>query len=388
MKKPVLLLGFISFLNDVASEMLYPVLPIFLTQIIGAPVYILGVIEGFANGGAALFKTVFGYWSDKLQKRKPFIFYGYLSSAVSKVVIALSNSWSLIFVGRFLDRFGKGLRTGPRDALLLGYTDKTNKVMVFGFHRAMDSAGAVLGPIIALILLQKFTDIRTILFIAAVPSFIAVLFIPFIAEARKSASIPTISTKVSFNNLVISKNFKKLLIGLALFSLGSSSDTFLILQARNLGLSLTLVIVAYVLYNIVYTISSIPAGRLSDKLGSKKVFIFGILIYFLVYSAFALNKNPALIWLLFAIYGLYIGITDGVSSAWVGTMIKVEQSGTAYGIVQTVTSLFTLSASVLGGIIWTAVSPSATFGFGAFCALLSIFLFLRVEDQASVGTIR
>ena len=174
----VYLLGVISFFNDVASEMLYPVMPIFLTQVLGAPVAVVGLIDGVADGLAAILKTVFGRWSDKLGKRKPFIFGGYFASAMSKVISALSNIWGVVFAGRVVDKFGKGLRTGARDALLLASSNKNNRGLVFGVHRAMDSAGAVVGPLIALGLLQLFTtDIRTILYIAAIPSFIGVALI-------------------------------------------------------------------------------------------------------------------------------------------------------------------------------------------------------------------
>lgn len=372
----VYLLGVISFFNDVASEMLYPVMPIFLTQVLGAPVAVVGLIDGVADGLAAILKTVFGRWSDKLGKRKPFIFGGYFASAMSKVIIALSNIWGVVFAGRVVDKFGKGLRTGARDALLLASANKNNRGLVFGVHRAMDSAGAVVGPLIALGLLQLFTtDIRTILYIAAIPSFIGVALIFLLREPRKTSQ--TAATKLpKLSVMRLPKQLKLFLLASSLFALGNSSDSFLILRAGDLGLSLTLIILAYVVYNIVYSIASVPAGKLADKLGSEKVFAVGILLYVAVYLGFALTNSQASVWGLFAVYGLYIAFTDGVSKALVGQYIRHEEAGGVYGLLQTIMSVGILLASVIGGLLWTAMGPTATFVFGAACAFVGLLVFL------------
>jgi MFS family permease len=382
----VWLLSIVSFLNDTASEMLYPVMPIFLTQILGAPVFIVGIIEGIAEGCASLFKTAFGYWSDRLQRRKPFVVGGYGASAISKIIIALSYSWPVVLVGRIVDRVGKGARTGARDALLLEATDETNKGFIFGFHRSMDTAGAVVGPGIALVLLWAFhNNIRLVLYIAIIPAFLALIFFVWVKEAKKQVQIST--TKLSLSVKNFPPQLKLFLLGLCLFSLGNSSDSFLILRAQNLGLSLVLVILAYIVYNIVYALASTPAGIIADKIGAKKVFIVGIIIFALVYLGFALNKNGNLVWLLFGVYGFYIALTDGVSKAMVGSLIPKEQAGTVYGVLNTVTSVFTLAASVIGGFLWSAVSPSATFIFAVACALLSLIIFvsIRTNNESPIG---
>lgn len=373
--RQVINLGIISFFNDIASEMLYPVMPIFLTQILGAPVYVVGIIEGVAEGSASLFKTIFGYWSDKLGRRKIFVVAGYTSSALAKVIIALAASWPAVFVGRFTDRFGKGVRTGARDALLLSAADKNNRGLIFGFHRSMDSAGAVLGPLLALFLLWVFNEnIRLVLYIAAIPSIFALLFLIFIKDSRQKLTQTKIKFSLSLKNLP--SQFKFFLLIMAIFSLGNSSDTFLILRAKGLGLTLGLTILAYVVYNLIYTLVSTPAGRIADKIGAQKVFLAGVLIYAVVYLGFALARNEMAIWPLFAIYGLYIALTDGVAKALVGSFIKEDIAGTAYGVLQTTISISTLLASVIGGFLWSAISPSATFLFGALCALAAFFLML------------
>ena len=377
----VWLLSFVSLLNDIASEMLYPVLPIFITQILGAPVFVVGIIEGIAEGSASLFKTFFGFWSDELQRRKPFVVGGYSASAVAKIIIALSFTWPLVLVGRIIDRMGKGARDSARDALLLEATDETNKGFIFGFHRAMDTTGAVIGPAIALVLLFLFhNNIRLVLYIAVIPTFLSLILFIWVKEARHKLQTAKIKLSLSIQNFP--PQLKMFLFGLCVFSLGNSSDTFLILRAKNLGLSLALVISAYILYNIVYALSSIPAGAISDRIGTKKVFIAGIVIFTLCYLGFALDKSGIFVWPLFAVYGFYIGLTDGVSKAMVGALVGEEHSGTAYGGLYTITSGFTLLASVIGGFLWSLVAPSATFYFAVICAAISIPIFLLVKPKA------
>lgn len=381
-------LGVVSFLNDTASEMLYPIMPIFLTQVLGAPVFVLGIIEGIAEGGAAFFKTVFGYWSDRLQKRKVFVVGGYGASTVSKVIIALAYAWPMVLLGRIVDRVGKGARTGARDALLLEATDETNKGFIFGFHRTMDTAGAVVGPLLALALLWVFhNNIRLVLYSAVVPALAALIFFAWVKEVKKQYQ--TTKTKLTLAVRDFPPKLKLFLVGLCLFSLGNSSDSFLILRAKGLGLSLTMVIAAYIVYNIVYAAASVPAGLLADKIGPKKVFIAGILIFVLVYLGFAYNTQVHAVWVLFAVYGFYIALTDGVSKALVGHFTPPEQAGVVYGVLGTVTSLFTLLASVLAGFLWSSVSPTATFLFAVVCALLSlvIFLFLKTDSPAPVEVV-
>jgi MFS family permease len=376
--KQVWYLGLISFFNDVASEMLYPIIPIFLTEVLGAPVVVLGLIEGLAEATASIFKGIFGYWSDKIERRKPFIVGGYISSTIAKVIIALSTGWIGVLFGRIMDRFGKGIRTGARDAMLLELSEKNNKGFIFGLHRAFDTGGAVVGPFIALLLLSIFhNDIRLVLYIAIIPAVIALSFFSLIKEPK----LLKLKERKNFKFSLIGLNsqIKKFLLGIAIFSIGNSSDSFLILRGKNLGLSLTAVIGAYILYNLVYALASTPAGKISDKIGQKNVFITGIIIFVFVYLGFAFNKSPLGVWLLFGIYGFYIALTDGVAQAWMGQFIKSEMSGTVYGTVNTVTGMGNLLASIIGGLLWSTINPSSTFIFASICAVISLPIFLSLK---------
>jgi MFS family permease len=286
--------------------------------------------------------------------------------------------WGIAFVGRVIDKFGKGIRTGARDALLLDASNDKNRGLVFGTHRSMDSAGAVVGPLIALLLLQLFDgNIRKILYVAVIPSLIGVVLISFVRETKQSKTVKIDVTplpKLNFKSLP--RELRIFLVASGLFAVGNSSDSFLILRSKNLGLSLSLVILAYVVYNIVYTLTSVPAGSLADKIGPKRVYITGIIIYILVYAGFAINRTTNGIWGLFAVYGLYIALTDGVSKALVGKYVNKKEAGGIYGLLQTINSIGVLLASIIGGILWTTIGSWATFTFGAAFALLSLIVFI------------
>ncbi len=402
MKKPpgsVWVLGVVSFFNDTASEMLYPLLPIFITQVLGAPVAVLGLIDGVAEGSAALFKTVFGRWSDRLGKRKPFVLCGYLASTVSKLVVALSRTWGLVFVGRVLDKFGKGIRTGARDALLLDASNAANRGVVFGVQQSLDSAGAVAGPLIALALLRAFNnDIRTVLYIALIPSVIGVLAVTFVHDIKHRPEMPAPDERAGATREgtdsrtenpsspprvrlgALPRELKIFMIVSGLFALGNSSDSFLILRSKSVGLSLSLVILAYVVYNTVYSAASTPAGALADKFGPRRVYAAGVVIYVVVYAGFALNRSAIGVWILFAIYGLYIALTDSVSRALVGSFITDEKDAAGiYGLLQTVISIGLVLASVIGGILWSVVGAWATFAFASGCATTALLVFLTAD---------
>lgn len=382
----VYLLGIISFLNDIATEMLYPVLPIFLVQVLNAPVFVLGIIDGVAEGIAALFKVYFGYLSDKTHRRKPFVVAGYSIAAVAKLIIAISFSWVIVFLGRVLDRFGKGVRTAARDALLLDVTDSHNKGLIFGVHRTFDSAGAVVGPLLALGLLNFFdNNIRLVLAVAVVPAFVVLFFFVFIRESQSTPTPPAKKLTLGLSLTKMSRPFKLFLVIFAIFSLGNSSDSFLILRSQQLGLSVSLVVLVYVIYNLVYTLLSTPAGILADKLGAKRVFLTGLVIFTAVYAGFGLNSEPALVWILFPVYGAYIALTDGVSKALIGSYIAKDEGGTAYGTFQTGASLFTFLSSIIAGLLWSGIGPAAPFYFGAACALLALVLFIGLDANRAEG---
>lgn len=403
--KNVFVLGLVSFFNDMASEMVYPIVPIFLTTVLKVSTPVVGLIEGIAEATAAIGKFIFGYLSDKIGTRKPFVISGYSLSTISKVLIGLAGTWPLVLFSRFIDRLGKGVRTGARDSLLLQNTTKENKGFIFGYHRAFDSAGAVLGPIIGLILLYFFKDnLRLVFYLAAIPGVIGVLLLIFLVKEKfqyqsrlgneifyhsgdpytpKVKKIPVTSSakkylRFSENFSLIWQNKKLSLFFLAsiIFSLGNSSDAFLILRAKNLGLTTLMAVLTYVVYNLSQTLLAVPMGKLADRIGAKKVFEGGLLMFALVYFFFGFIKNPIFIWLLFPLYGIYIAATDGVSKAYVAEFITEKESGSYFGLYQSATAISAFFASWVGGILWLKISPATTFYYGAVMAL-GAFLVLK-----------
>ncbi|GAB4218697.1 MAG: MFS transporter [Candidatus Microgenomates bacterium] len=375
--KNVIVLGLVSFFNDVASEMVYPIIPIFMTQVLKASTTTVGLVEGIAESTAAVTKFIFGYLSDKFKKRKPFVAAGYTMSSFSKAIIGLANAWPLVLFSRFLDRLGKGLRTGSRDALLLQNTNEKNKGFIFGFHRAFDSAGAVIGPILGLILIYFIpNNLRLVFYLATIPGLIGVILL-FLFIKEKPQSTTKDKKQFAFSLKNINPKVKLFLLITFIFALGNSSDAFLILRAKNLGLTTQLAVIVYVLYNLVQTLFSTPLGKLSDKIGHRKMFSFGLLVFSFVYFCFGLIKSSIYLWILFPVYGVYIAATDGVSKAYLGEFIQEKEAGSVYGLYQMLIAFASFFASFIGGLLWSKIDPSATFYFGGAMAILS-FLILFV----------
>jgi MFS family permease len=305
-----------------------------------------------------------------------------------------------------MDKFGKGVRTGARDALLLNASNSTNRGLVFGVQQSLDSAGAVAGPLLALVLLHSFgNDIRTVLYIAIIPSVIAVLVVSSVREAStKSApsaksretsesvaetgtAIGSVVTAPKLTLRTLPRELRIFLFASGLFALGNSSDSFLILRAKGVGLSISLVILAYVLYNVVYSVASTPAGILADRLGPKRVYIAGMVVYVIVYMGFAINHSAMGVWVLFAIYGLYIALTDSVSRAFVGSFIADQNEAAGiYGLLQTVISAGLVLASIVGGVLWSTVGAWATFSFASGCAIAALLLFSSTSARRPPAT--
>lgn len=372
--KNVFILGLVSLFNDIASEMIYPIVPIFLTSVLGAPVSVVGFIEGVAEATASVMKFISGYISDRVQKRKIFVVSGYGLGSISKLLTGLAVSWHFVLFARFIDRFGKGIRTSARDSILLQNATSQNKGYIFGFHRAMDSLGAVVGPLLALILLYLLkNNIRTVFFLAFIPSLIGVLLLILFVKEKKQ-EISKSSVKISFSWKNINSKLKLFFVISIIFALGNSSDAFLILRAKDLGLATTLVVLTYVLYNISQTIFSTPAGQLADKIGARKIFALGLVIFSFVYFMFGIINHPLLIWILFPIYGLYIAFTDGVSKAYISEFITEKESGSYFGMYQTGIAISSFFASFFGGILWNSINPSATFYYGAIMAFLAFLV--------------
>ncbi|MDG0818148.1 MFS transporter [Bdellovibrio svalbardensis] len=375
-------LGLVSFLADISSEMLYPITPIFLTTVLGASVASVGVIEGFAEAIASLLKTYSGFWSDRIRRRKPFIWGGYLLAAVAKPLIGVSQVWGQVLFARGLDRTGKGLRTAPRDALLAESVPPHLRGAAFGWHRMMDTLGAAIGPLLAIVYLKYSSNLRFIYFLALIPGLLAVIAALRLKEERREQVAPSYhQTWASFFSLP--KEFKHYLFSWTVFSLANSSDAFLLLRMQQAGIPLTETILLYCFYNLVYALASPYLGGLSDRVGRKRVLLFGLVIFALVYTGFAFATHESQFWVLFGVYGLYMAATDGVGKAFAIDLLNKDMKATAVGYLGTVTGISTLIASSVAGLLWDHYGSAATFAYGAVGAVLTVMtlIFLKVPRK-------
>jgi len=376
--KTVWILSLVSLFTDTASEMLYPIMPIYL-KTIGFSIVLIGVLEGFAEALAGLSKGYFGKLSDNSGKRVPFVQLGYSLSAVSKPMMAVFVFPLWIFFARAIDRFGKGIRTGARDAILSDEATSESKGKFFGFHRSMDTLGAVLGPVIALIYLYFYPQqYKTLFYIAFIPGLLAVLASFLLKDKVKTNPIEKKPTSFfSFLNYwkTSPEQYRKVVIGLLAFTLFNSSDVFLLLKAKQAGLSDTNVIGVYIFYNLVYALSAFPVGILADKIGLKKMLIFGLSLFAIVYFGMAFSNSLYAISLFFFIYGVYAAATEGISKAWISNISDKKDTATAIGTYSGFQSICTLIASSLAGLIWYQFGANATFIITAVVTLLVIIYF-------------
>lgn len=367
------ILSLISLLTDVASEMLYPIMPIYLKSI-GFSILLIGVLEGFAEATAGLSKGYFGSLSDNIGKRLPFVQIGYAFSAISKPMMAAFIYPLWIFFARTIDRLGKGVRTGARDALLSDEATPETKGRVFGFHRSMDTFGAVLGPLFALIYLAYYPANYKILFlIAFLPGALAIAFTFFIKEKKKEQIEQKMKTR--FLDFIkywktSSGNYKKLVIGLLIFTLFNSSDVFLLLKIKEAGYNDTTVIGMYIFYNLIYALFSYPLGILADKIGMKKIFVSGLLLFALTYIGMAYAESKLMFFGLFFLYGIYAAATEGIAKAWITNICEKNKTATAIGTYTAFQSIATLFASTLAGFIWFQFGASLTFLISGVIAIL------------------
>jgi MFS family permease len=359
----VVVLSLVSLCTDVASEMLYPIMPIFL-QSIGFSIALIGVLEGVAEATAGLSKGYFGQWSDRAGRRAPFVRVGYALSAVSKPLLALSTLTGWIFLARLCDRLGKGVRTASRDALLSDEATVATKGRVFGFHRGADTLGAALGPIAALAFLSaRPGDYRSLFLLAFVPGALAI-GLTFALRERGAASATV--ARPSFTGFLrywpaAPSAYRRLTAGLLAFALLNSSDVFLLLAMKRAGLGDGVVIGAYVFYNLVYAALAYPLGALGDRIGLKAVCVAGLLVFAGVYGGMALNATTVGFFALFFLYGVYAAATEGVSKAWITNLVPPGETATAVGALAAFQSVGALVASVVAGAIWSGYGPTAAF---------------------------
>lgn len=396
--RTVFILSVVSLFADIASEMLYPVIPAYLKEI-GFSVLGIGILEGVVNFTAGISKGYFGKLSDEKGVRLPFVKLGYLLSTISKPLIATFTYPIWIFFVRTIDRLGKGVRTAARDALLSQEATTATKARVFGFHRSMDTVGAAIGPIVALVFLFFYPgEYKTLFYIAFIPGVISILLIFLLKEKKQPVSTMAKGNFFSFFNYwkIATPEFRKVVPGLLLFALFNSSDIFLLLITKETigsdtlsfwGTTFhadTITIAAYVFYNLVYAATSYPMGILADKLSYKKIILLGFGLFTIVYGGFAFHPSIAVIFILFLIYGIYAAATEGIIKAWVTNLAHKENTATAIGFYTSCESICALLASIIAGTLWDNFGSSSTFISTAIIStIVFIYFLLKIKDKQS-----
>ncbi len=388
--KAIVLLSFVSLFTDIASEMLYPIMPIFLKSI-GFSVVLIGILEGLAEATAGISKGYFGHLSDRIGKRVPFIRSGYAMSAFSKPMMAIFQFPLWIFFARTLDRLGKGVRNSARDALLSDESTPETKGKVFGFHRGMDTLGAAIGPFIALVFLYFYPEqYRWLFVIAFVPGIIAISLTWIVKEKKRVVVTIDEKKKTNFFSFlgywkIANTQYKFLVIGLLLFALINSSDVFLLLMVKHQGFSDTQMIGLYIFFNLLYALLSYPTGWLADRLGMKRIMLSGLLVFACVYALFGFATTLIHFAILFGLYAFYASATEGISKAWISNLVKKENTATAIGFYNSFQSIATLLASSIAGLIWYSINPTTMFiisGLGA--VLVTIYLAFVMKNGKTI----
>jgi len=370
LSRNIYVVSLVSFFQDTASEMLYPVLPFFVTGVLGAPPAVLGLIEGLADGTASAMKAVSGRLAD-LRHRRPLVAAGYGMSALGKFLIALATAWPMVLAARVTDRVGKGVRGPPRDAIIADDTTSANRGRAFGFHRAADTAGAVVGPVVGLALYELVGQrFRPLLWVAIIPATLSVALVFLIRERAH----PHPRTDQPWSPRGLPRHYWRVIGAIGVFGLVNFPDTLLLLRAKDLGLDFAGVVFVYVLYNISYAVLSYPAGVVSDRLGRRVVFGVGLGVFSVTYLGFGLTTTTAWMWFLLPLYGAYTALTDGVSSAWIADLVPADERGTALGIQAAVSGVGLLFAGVWAGLAWHGTGHIPFLISGVIVAAVAIFV--------------
>jgi len=368
----------VSLLTDFSSEMIYPLLPVFLTATLGAGPAALGIVEGVAETTASLLKLFSGVWSDRMGRKKPLVLAGYGLSAAMRPLVGFATAWGHVLAVRFSDRIGKGIRTSPRDALIAASAPVEDRGRAFGLQRAMDHMGAVVGPLVAFLLLSwAGLPLRTVFFLSAIPGAAAVAVLVFLVRDHRAPAAPPLGGKLGDGRLPPA--FRRYLLIVGLFTLGNASDAFLILRAVDAGVPAAYVPLLWGAFHAVKSSLSVPAGILSDRWNRKKVVVAGWIVYAVTYAAWGFVRGPAWMVALFLFYGLYAAATEGVERALVADFIPPEGRGTAYGWFHLVVGISAFPASVLFGVIWTWSGAGPAFGLSAGLALAASALLLTLR---------
>jgi len=389
-------LSWVSFFNDTSTEMSYWLLPQFLVGVLGAGPAVFGLIEGAAETVSSFARLLSGWLSDRLGKRKPLVGAGYTVANAVKPWLAVATSWGQVFCIRFVDRAAKGFRGAPRDALLADSVSPAHRGAAFGLRQAMDTAGAVLGPLAALVLLPLFSgNVRRVFWLAAIPGAVAILLVWWRVSEVRPAEIKAHRPAPSYggpsdtgahghaplHHVNWNRSLVVMLVAIGLFSLGNSSDLFLILRAQNLGLRAALAPGLGLLFNLVYTSLSWPAGKLSDRIPRRTLVVLGYFVYAAVYLGFSLAPGPRLVWVLFAAYGTYYAMTEGVLRAWIADLVPSSSRGSVFGVFDWVAGVAAFPASLLAGWLWRHYSPAAPFFFSAILSFSAALLLLLCQSR-------
>jgi MFS family permease len=374
LSRTVLVLGIVSLLIDISSEMIYPLIPIFLNDVLHASKTYIGLIEGVAESTASILKVFSGWLSDRLGKRKFIVFWGYGISVFSRPILATATSWIDVLVYRFTDRVGKGVRTAPRDAIIADSTEQNILGKAFGFHRTMDTTGAVIGPAIAFAILGLFSGgFHLVFWISIIPGILALLCIAiFVQDVKKH----TLTERPQITLRHLNRDFKVFLIIVTIFTLGKTSEAFLVLRAQELGVSIATIPLIYLTFNMVSAFFSTPAGIIADRFGKRKTILSSYFLFSLIFFGFAVATNLAHAWLLFIAYGIFVAMNEGVQRAYVATVIRPEIMATGYGVYHTIIGISSLPSSIIGGVLWEHFGSQTLFYYGAFMSLISSIAFI------------
>jgi len=381
LKPQVIILACAALLNDTASEMIYPLLPVFLTATLGATPLVIGLIEGAADGLASILKYIAGAWSDRFGRRKPLVVAGYGLAAASRAVIGAAGSWGTVLSARLIDRTGKGIRSAPRDAMIADVTPQEDRGRAFGFHRALDHTGAILGPIIAIALMQGLgMPIRQVFFIAVIPGALAVVLLVFaLREERRPA--PALRAGIVEARQPLSPSFIRAMIGIAFFSLANSSDAFLLLQAHEAGVSAAMLPLLWAAHHVIKSLFSTYTGGLSDRIGRKSLIVAGWSVYAVIYFVFPFAQNLTAFVLLFVAYAVPFTLAEGAEKALISDLVPANARGRSFGIFYLVSGLGVLAGSLLFGVLYQEVSRLAAFFTGAVLALIAAAVIASTPSQ-------
>ena len=390
LKPQVVLLAFAALLNDTASEMIYPLLPVFLTATLGATPLVIGLIEGAADGLASILKYIAGSWSDRFGRRKPLVVAGYALAAASRALIGAAGSWATVLSARLIDRTGKGIRSAPRDAMIADVTPQEDRGRAFGFHRAFDHTGAILGPVIAIGLMHGLgVPLRHVFYIAVIPGAVAVVLL-VVALREEQTKVPGSPLRAGIPpaRAPLSAPFLRAMVGIALFSLANSSDAFLLLQAHEAGVSTAMLPLLWAAHHVIKSLFSTYTGGLSDRIGRKKLIVTGWSIYAVIYFVFPFAQSLAVFVLLFIVYAVPFTLAEGAEKALISDLVPADSRGRSFGIFYLVSGLGVLAGSLLFGVLYQEVSRPAAFFTGALLSLAAAVVIASMPPEARFAPVK